>query len=120
MQTCFITEPKAQDHLQKCNKGISDEPLEPGFGVKNKELRHLLECMLQFNPYFRPSAKELLKHPFFDSVRDSNMEKVKPSRIVLLCDKDENYDSTAKKFKMSKPFLRKQIREVMSSIQMKE
>lgn len=37
--------------------------------IKNKGLVDLLETMLQFNPDFRLTAKELLKHSIFDKVR---------------------------------------------------
>ena len=35
------------------------------------DLIDIMEKMLQFNPYFRPTARELLKHRVFDSIRTS-------------------------------------------------
>lgn len=48
----------------------------------------LLQQMLEFNPYFRPSAKELVLHPFFDNVRCEEYELPKPKKIQLDFDKD--------------------------------
>ena len=33
------------------------------------DLIDVLEQMLQFNPYFRPTAKEMMKHPLFKGIR---------------------------------------------------
>jgi len=45
--------------------------------------------MLQFNPYFRPSAKELLKHKIFDDYRRPDLEQPAPFKITLdIDDKD--------------------------------
>ena len=41
----------------------------------------ILKSLLQFNPKFRPSASECLKHPIFDSVRNPAFEREAP--IVL-------------------------------------
>ena len=35
----------------------------------NEDLIDILEQMLQFNPYFRPTTKELLQHHVFDQIR---------------------------------------------------
>ena len=42
--------------------------------------------MLQFNPYLRPSAKELLDHPFFNEVRQEENEV--QSKVHLRLDID--------------------------------
>ena len=36
----------------------------------------IMNSLLNFNPYFRPSALECLKHPVFDVVRDQDKEKI--------------------------------------------
>jgi hypothetical protein len=38
----------------------------------------VLKNLLEFNPYFRPSAAEILKSPIFDSLRVSALENIKP------------------------------------------
>jgi len=45
--------------------------------------------MLEFNPYFRPTAKELLRHKIFDKIRISKNEEASPSKIVVDIDKNE-------------------------------
>jgi len=39
------------------------------FPEVSPDLIDILEKMLEFNPYFRPTAKELLKHKVFDGIR---------------------------------------------------
>ena len=47
----------------------------------------ILEQMLQFNPYFRPTTKELLLHPLFDKIR-TEKEVIASNKVVI--DVDEN------------------------------
>ena len=39
--------------------------------------------MLEFNPYFRPTAKDLLKNKIFDEYRMPELEEKCPSRIKI-------------------------------------
>ena len=39
--------------------------------------------MLQFNPYFRPTASELLKNPIFDGIRIKDNETKAPFKIAM-------------------------------------
>ena len=43
--------------------------------------------MLQFNPYFRPTTKELLSHRLFDDIRTENEDQ---SICKIIIDVDEN------------------------------
>ena len=43
---------------------------------KNKQITNLLQNMLSFNPYFRMTAFECLKHKIFDQVRDAKKEEI--------------------------------------------
>ena len=54
----------------------------------NKEVLFLLEQMLQFNPYFRPKAAELLKNPIFDTIRIPANEGKGNHKIVLNFDRE--------------------------------
>ena len=47
--------------------------------------------MLEFNPYFRPTAKELLKNPIFDEIRIEENETISPHKIVLGFDRGTRY-----------------------------
>jgi hypothetical protein len=50
-----------------------------------------LESLLEFNPYFRPTARELVKNPIFDNIRheDDNKAEVK---IVIGLDKNQPFN----------------------------
>ena len=48
----------------------------------SEDLVDILEQMLQFNPYFRPTTRELLKHHVFDDIRSKN-EISSDYRIVI-------------------------------------
>ena len=43
--------------------------------------------MLQFNPYFRPTAKEMLKHSIFDEIRTEN-EPEADFKVIIDIDKN--------------------------------
>ena len=45
---------------------FNDPELKQIFPKTSDSLIEILESMLSFNPYFRPTAKDLLKHPIFD------------------------------------------------------
>ena len=49
----------------------------------NDALVDILESMTEFNPYFRPSAKELLKNKIFDSIRKKKLEEKAPYKIMV-------------------------------------
>ena len=51
--------------------------------------------MLQFNPYFRPTTKELLKHHLFDDIR-TDKEFRSNYRIVMDCDEHSKYEKYEK------------------------
>lgn len=48
----------------------------------------LLTKMLEFNPYFRPSARQLLSSPLFDTFRVPEIEKIPNSKIKMKFDKE--------------------------------
>lgn len=50
--------------------------------------------MLEFNPYFRSSAIELIRHRWFDDIRNKRVEKGAPFQIHLKCDQMDSYDYT--------------------------
>jgi hypothetical protein len=45
------------------------EKLREGLSDNHKEITDLMANMLSFNPYFRMTAYECLKHKIFDAVR---------------------------------------------------
>ena len=46
------------------------------FDKTNPDLVQLLEDMLEINPYFRPSAKQLLESKIFEDITKSNDDKI--------------------------------------------
>lgn len=44
----------------------------------------MLEKILVFNPYFRPTVQECLEHPYFKNIR--NFEKEKPAEGEISLD----------------------------------
>ena len=48
--------------------------------------------MLQFNPYYRITAKEALAHPVFDKIRQPHFEKPCPIEIDLKIYSHDAYD----------------------------
>ena len=57
--------------------------------------------MLEFNPYFRPTAKECLSHPLFKNIRVLGLETSAPFKINIDVDRNEHkfdYEETNTKF----------------------
>lgn len=61
-------------------------------GIKTAAILDLLESMLQFNPAFRPTAKECLQNSLFDFVRNTAKERPSDSLINLPVYKEGLYD----------------------------
>eukprot|EP01022_Parablepharisma_sp_SALTPOND_P028628 TRINITY_DN71287_c0_g1_i1.p1 TRINITY_DN71287_c0_g1~~TRINITY_DN71287_c0_g1_i1.p1 ORF type:complete len:558 (-),score=25.51 TRINITY_DN71287_c0_g1_i1:1030-2598(-) len=69
----FVTNCVTKQRLEKMPKYIpmEFEKLYPGL---EKDEKDLLEGMLKINPYKRLTAKQALKHKYFDSVREKKKE----------------------------------------------
>lgn len=53
--------------------------------------------MLEFNHYYRPTARELLKAAIFDNIRIPSIEEPSPHKILIDIDKNEfkqDYDNS--------------------------
>jgi hypothetical protein len=48
--------------------------------------------LLEFNPYFRWSAQECLRSPYFDKIRNPALEKHSKAKILLEIDQDDAFD----------------------------
>lgn len=73
--SCFITDPEKLEYVHSINMKVSEDHSFADMGIFNPDLEDVLGQMLQFNPYFRPSAKELLNHRYFDDVRTAEYEQ---------------------------------------------
>lgn len=63
--------------------------------------------MLQFNPYYRPTAKECLQHKVFDKIRVAGLESNAPFKINIDADRNEykfDYEQPESKFSEADDF----------------
>ena len=70
-----------------------------------------MQQMLQFNPYFRPSAVEILENKLFDSfrndVKERSIKEVSNYQVFLPVDSDDAFDyENSKNTKYSMPELK--------------
>ena len=65
-----------------------EESIKETFSGAEQGLIDILEHMLEFNPYFRPTARELLTNKIFDAIRVKNIEE--PSTKKIIIDIDHN------------------------------
>ena len=64
------------------------------FPDSTSEAVNILEALLEFNPHFRPAAKEILRHKFFDDIRVARLEEGAPFEINLACDQMDAFNYT--------------------------
>ena len=108
----FVTGKAALDFLNQQARVMPKEgvPALRGrySGIQTKALLDVLEDMLQLNPGFRPSARELLKHSVFDGVRNPAKEQACAEAIRLPCYNDWVYDyETDRPVELTKQDLRR-------------
>ncbi len=84
-ELAFINDPKAERYVKGFEKHDrkSFSELLPHAPAKAIEL---LERMLTFNPYYRITAKEALRHEYFADVRKKEQEKEATEPLSLLTD----------------------------------
>ena len=111
----FIMDSGCKDHVKNLSQGIPppDASILNKLKCSDKLLVDLLKSMLEFNPYLRPSAKELLHHPVFDEIR-GKIDFVCDFKLLIDIDKDEMYDAETTEFKMTKEELIDQIKTIIS------
>jgi len=73
----FVQTRDALDYIKSMQKNINTHTnnyldLVPRL---SESFKQMMMSMLEFNPYFRSSARELLKHPVFDDIRIFDNEK---------------------------------------------
>mmetsp|Transcript_3717 Transcript_3717/g.5608 ORF Transcript_3717/g.5608 Transcript_3717/m.5608 type:complete len:104 (-) Transcript_3717:16-327(-) len=67
------------------------------FSRISRPLAYVVQSMLEFNPGFRESAKELLRNPIFDKVRNAAKEAPASSCVNLEIDKKGSFSYTQMK-----------------------
>ena len=90
LDTCFFTNDDHHSYMQLMGKEADAPPnsLYDIYSDIHPPLIDILEQMLQFNPYFRPTTKELLKHPVFDMIR-TDLEYMPQYKVVVDIDCNE-------------------------------
>lgn len=51
-----------------------------------------MDSLIQVNPFFRPTAFELLKNPIFDSFRDKHNEYCPFEKLITPIDNDDAFN----------------------------
>ena len=112
----FLTQSKWQDHIRMMNEMQLKLSLQSVFPKVDLDALDFLSKMLTFNPYLRPSARELLEHSYLDEVR----EEMKQQREKQLLEDDmvqpnvQLNDITAEFYqKVCKEFTFKDFQEVL-------
>jgi serine/threonine protein kinase len=81
----FINDAKAVQYV----RALSDRPrvsIGRIFSPVDPDAVDLLERLLEFNPYYRITAKEALRHRYFAEVRNKTLETEMPPSLRLLVD----------------------------------
>lgn len=87
--TSFINDKKAEEYVRSLPI-YRKESLELVYKHAEPEALDLLERLLTFNPYYRITAKEALRHKYFVDVRDKGLEIEFKSPISLLTERQSN------------------------------
>ncbi len=84
-ELAFINDPKAERYVKGFEKKEKRTLVEllPNAPA---EAIDLLEKMLTFNPYYRITAKEALRHKYFAGVRDKRLEREGAEPLTLVTD----------------------------------
>ena len=80
---------------------LNSNKLKEVFPNSKEAILSLLREMLEFNPYFRPTAKECLQSPLFSNIRVQGLEASAPFKINIDVDRNEHkfdYEETNQKF----------------------
>lgn len=72
------------------------------FAKSSPDMIKILEGMLEYNPFFRSTASELLTNKFFDDIRIPGLEKASKTKIKLNFDDAQIYDYELNKWSYSK------------------
>lgn len=73
--TGVIADAERKEYITQLSLRVPATVSIKDLGITHPDLEGLLVKMLQFNPYLRSSASELLNHEFFNEIRDPGLEK---------------------------------------------
>ncbi len=81
----FLNDQRAEDYVKNIPKK-KHRDLASMFPASGADALDLLRKMLAFNPYYRITAKEALRHRYFDEVRDTAQEIELDRPVNLISD----------------------------------
>jgi mitogen-activated protein kinase 1/3 len=87
----FVSDSKASVYVNGYPKTISDGLISHLPNI-NKDALDLLKKMLEFNPYYRITAKEALRHKYFSNIRDKSQEIESKDSVTLFADMHREQD----------------------------
>ena len=71
-----------QDKVKSDKPARFDKCVKQQFNACSPLMMDLVREMLEYNPFFRPSAKECLQNPIFDDIRVPALERDAPEQIT--------------------------------------
>jgi len=81
----FLSDAKAEEYVNAFPK-YRKQDFNQLFKGADPQAIHLLAKMLEFNPYYRITAKEALRHPYFAEIRDKDQEIERSEQIKIVTD----------------------------------
>eukprot|EP00826_Nyctotherus_ovalis_P011505 TRINITY_DN12991_c0_g8_i1.p1 TRINITY_DN12991_c0_g8~~TRINITY_DN12991_c0_g8_i1.p1 ORF type:complete len:487 (-),score=115.74 TRINITY_DN12991_c0_g8_i1:124-1536(-) len=95
----FLKDSDKQEYVKSLLNNKPKVNFKDKFPAADDDAIDLLKGMLEFNPFKRIKARDALKHPYFDEIRDKDLEKEMTSEVTLLVDilKDIDLHTLAKK-----------------------
>lgn len=90
--TSFITDDAALEYCQSLLPAVHSDGLAEVARGCSSELTAILKSLLEFNPFYRASAKDCLKSKIFDKIRVPALEEDAPFKITLDIDKEGAFD----------------------------
>ena len=82
----FLNDQRAEDYVKAAYKSDTKVDFKSKFPSAKSEAIDLLNKLLEFNPYYRITAKEALRHPYFNDIRDKTLESEMRQPVTLVTD----------------------------------
>lgn len=70
-------------YIKTCDDGSNKLNLDDKFTLTSEEPKNILRQLIQVNPYFRSTAKDIVQNPYFDDIRVPDVEVAAPYKIRL-------------------------------------
>lgn len=91
----YISDPNAFKYI-KTFPLVKKQDFKELYPKSGKDAIDVIEKILKFNPNDRPSIEEILKHRYFDEVRDKELEEIVEKKPIVLPFEEEEELSTEK------------------------